>query len=82
MKLIFRSLAQWRGGYSPIGFIVLSLLLIAPFLAACGPSNGDELAVGDPAPSFSLPTASGGQVALSDYRSSKPVLLYFHMADG
>jgi len=82
MKRIFRSLAQWRSVYSPIGFIVLSLLLIVPILAACGPSNGEELAVGDPAPSFTLPTASGDQVSLIDYRSSKPVLLYFHMADG
>jgi hypothetical protein len=82
MKRIFRSLAQCRSVCFPIGFIVFSLLLIAPILAACGPSNGDELAVGDPAPSFTLPTASGDQVALSDYRGSKPVLLYFHMADG
>jgi hypothetical protein len=82
MKRIFRSLAQWRRVYSPIGFFILSLLLIAPLLAACAPSIGDGLAVGDAAPAFTLPTASGDQVALSDYRGSKPVLLYFHMADG
>lgn len=82
MKRIIWSVARWRRINSPIGFLVLSLLLIAPILVACGPSNGGELAVGDPAPSFTLPTASGDQVSLSNYRGSKPVLLYFHMADG
>ena len=72
MKRIFRSLALWRR----------FILLIAPILAACGPSIGDRLVVEDPALAFTLPTASGDQVALSDYRGSKPVLLYFHMADG
>ena len=82
MMRIIRSMARWGKANSPIGFLVLGLLLMAPILAACGPSNGDGLAVGDPAPSFTLPTASGNQVSLSDYRDSKPVLLYFHMADG
>jgi hypothetical protein len=82
MKRIIRSVARWGGAHSPIGFLLLSLLLIAPIFTACGPSTSEGLAVGDPAPSFTLPTALGDQVSLSDYRGSKPVLLYFHMADG
>lgn len=33
------------------------------------------------APGFTLPAANGNQVSLSDY-SGRPVLLYFHMANG
>lgn len=82
MKRSFRSLMQWRSDSSPARFLVLSLFFLAPILAACSPSNADELAEGDLAPSFSLPSASGDHVALSSYRDSKPVLLYFHMAYG
>ena len=82
MKRSIWSVAQWSKLHSPIGFLVLSLILITPVLAACGPSNGEGLAVGDTAPAFTLQSASGDQISLSDYRGSKPVLLYFHMADG
>ena len=49
-------------------------------LTACGRSEG--LAVGDPAPAFTLPEARGGSVSLADYEGTQPVLLYFHMAVG
>ena len=55
------------------GFALLSL-------SACG--GGGELAVGDPAPAFSLPTSQGSTVSLGDYVGTKPALLYFHMAVG
>lgn len=54
-------------------------ITIMLLLAACGSSG---LQVGDQAPEFSLPTASGGEVALDDYTGRQPVLLYFHMALG
>jgi hypothetical protein len=41
-----------------------------------------ELAKGDPAPDFQLPSADDGTVRLSDYRGEKPVLLYFSMGPG
>jgi hypothetical protein len=83
IKGIIRSVTRLGRADSSIGFLLVSLFLMAPILAACGPSGGGEsLAVGDAAPSFTLPTASGDQVSLSDYHGSKPVLLYFHMADG
>lgn len=83
MKPIIRSASRWGRADSSVGSVVLSLLLVALVLSACGSSNGGNgLAVGDPAPAFTLPTASGDQVSLSDYQGSTPVLLYFHMADG
>jgi hypothetical protein len=50
--------------------------------AGCGSDDGggEGLAVGDPAPPFSLPSARGSDVSLADFDG--PVLLYFHMADG
>ena len=37
--------------------------------------------VGDQAPEFELPNASGGKVKLSDYRGKKTVVLYFYPKD-
>jgi peroxiredoxin Q/BCP len=37
--------------------------------------------VGDQAPDFTLPTQSGEQVSLADYRGSKVVVLYFYPKD-
>ena len=34
------------------------------------------------APAFTLPSADGSTVSLSDYNGKQPVLLYFHMAVG
>ena len=44
-------------------------------------SQQNPIAVGDTAPAFSLKSASGGTVSLSDY-AGKPVLLYFSMGPG
>lgn len=61
-----------------------SVILLAT--AACqGPEKevgGRDLAEGDQAPAFSLPSAEGGQVSLVDFVGSKPVLLYFSMGPG
>jgi cytochrome oxidase Cu insertion factor (SCO1/SenC/PrrC family) len=70
--------------------LVAGGLLVGAFLAACtgtpppppSPSAAPgPIAVGEVAPGFSLPSASGGQESLSDYRG-KPVLLYFSMGPG
>jgi hypothetical protein len=59
------------------------LILFTLALMMTGCSVGQEsFGVGQPAPNFSLPTAGGGTVALNDYVSKQPVLLYFHMAVG
>jgi peroxiredoxin Q/BCP len=39
-----------------------------------------QLAIGDPAPDFTLPTNGGGTLSLSDYRGRK-VVLYFYPQD-
>jgi cytochrome oxidase Cu insertion factor (SCO1/SenC/PrrC family) len=49
--------------------------------ATSSSSNHTPVAVGDAAPAFSLKSASGGTVSLSDY-VGKPVLLYFSMGPG
>jgi hypothetical protein len=59
------------------------LILFTLAFVMTGCSVGQEpFGVGQPAPNFSLPTAAGGTVALNDYISKQPVLLYFHMAVG
>jgi len=55
-------------------------LLCAIALSGCAPKP-TGLSVGDVAPPFSLPSASNGEIELSDYEG-QPVLLFFHMAVG
>jgi cytochrome oxidase Cu insertion factor (SCO1/SenC/PrrC family) len=44
-------------------------------------SQGGPIAVGDTAPAFTLKSATGGTISLSDY-AHKAVLLYFSMGPG
>ena len=64
-------------------FLLLGFLFVmAISLAACGrSSNDDEIAVGNPAPDFSLTNSDGNTVTLAEYQG-QPVLLFFHMAGG
>jgi cytochrome oxidase Cu insertion factor (SCO1/SenC/PrrC family) len=64
------------------------LTLAAAAFAAIFPACGGTRSPGEPAgglgrraPGFTLPSASGGRVALSDF-TGKPVLLYFSMGPG
>ncbi len=41
------------------------------------PAANTEVSVGSRAPDFSLESSSGAQVALSDYRGRRNVLVYF-----
>ena len=63
--------------------LLVSLLLVfAIFLSACGGSSSSEaIAVGNPAPDFSLTDSDGNTVSLAAYQG-QPVLLFFHMAGG
>jgi hypothetical protein len=56
------------------------IFLVSILAQAC--SSQADLAVGDQAPGFTLPSATGTDVSLSDYTGEGPVLLYFHMALG
>lgn len=67
-------------------FMAAALLLGVLFAACSQPQSSDSgpgagLRVGQPAPDFSLPSASRGRVSLSDFEG-KPVLLYFSMGPG
>ncbi len=63
------------------------LVLVAVPLGACSqqqaspPSPVGGVKVGEIAPDFTLPSASGGKVTLSDFEG-KAVLLYFSMGPG
>jgi hypothetical protein len=76
----FKSHSKQENLQAPL--LVMGALLAALALSACGTSGEEGVQVGDPAPGFTLPAASGDQISLADYRGSKSVLLYFHMADG
>lgn len=63
----------------PTVFVLLMVVALA--MTGCSDASGGTLHVGDDAPDFTLPAASGATVSLADY-AGEPVLLYFHMADG
>ena len=44
-------------------------------------ASGDSPRVGDRAPEFSLPTASGAMLSLADFRGKKAVVLFFYPKD-
>lgn len=58
--------------------LIVSLALL---LAGCQSTNQTSLALGDIAPDFALPSATGGDVSLAGL-AEQNVLLYFSMADG
>jgi hypothetical protein len=69
---------------TPAAVLSLSAATLAAMLSACGGAQSPGEPTGDldrPAPGFTLPSAGGGRVALSDF-TGKPVLLYFSMGPG
>jgi hypothetical protein len=72
------------------GLIVTIALLLtlsgcrnAPAASEEIPDAGSgQLRVGDTAPDFTLPAATGGEVSLARVREHQDVLLYFNMAYG
>ena len=69
---------------SRMWIVVIGLAVVT---TSCTRSSSSSVAdqsavvVGEKAPAFSLPSANGGTVSLSDY-AGKPVLLYFSMGPG
>ena len=47
-------------------------------LVAIGPRLAGAVEVGEPAPEFKLPSTTGGDISLSDFRGKKFVLLEFY----
>jgi len=66
---------------SQLLFISLSLVITILLAACSSDSAAGDISVGKPAPDFTLISADGNTVSLSDYRG-QPVLLFFHMAGG
>jgi hypothetical protein len=74
--------------------IGLPIIALAITTASCSgspkqartPENGSGLSgslrVGQAAPEFSLPSATGSTVTLSSFQGHRPVLLYFSMGPG
>ncbi len=72
--------------------VLVTLVAFSGLFAACSSSGQPStegathppkfLKVGQPAPDFTLPTASGSTVSLAQFRGQKPVLLYFSMGPG
>jgi len=62
--------------------VLLFAILLGLLVQGCSSSNQAKLSVGEKAPDFTLPSATGDTVSLSDYLGRQPVLLYFHMAEG
>ena len=50
-------------------------------LVAVGPGLARAVEVGQPAPTFSLASTTGGDISLNDFRGKKWVLLEFYGAD-
>jgi cytochrome oxidase Cu insertion factor (SCO1/SenC/PrrC family) len=67
----------------PTPAAVLTVAALAAVLPACGGASPSEPAgdLGRRAPGFTLPSAKGSSVALSDF-TGKPMLLYFSMGPG
>ena len=58
---------------------VIVMLAIAAVILGVAPAQAVD--VGEPAPGFTLPATTGGDISLNDFRGKKFVLLEFYGAD-
>lgn len=63
-----------------LGALLLAVSVIVT-LALLGPGHAGAIDVGQPAPDFKLPSTFGTDIALSDFRGKKWVLIEFYGAD-
>jgi len=61
-----------------VSVLVLGLGGVFNFVLMRVPSMPSAFVVGQPAPEFTLPDATGHAVSLADYRGRKPVVLVFY----
>jgi cytochrome oxidase Cu insertion factor (SCO1/SenC/PrrC family) len=61
--------------------VVLLATVLGMTLIAVGPGPARAVEVGEPAPDFTLPSTTGADISLSDFRGKKWVLLEFYGAD-
>ena len=70
-------------GRLTVSALVVSVLLLAfgaafHFVLMRVPASPSAFVVGQPAPDFTLPDASGRPASLAEYRGKKPVVLVFY----
>ena len=84
LATVLATAALWRGRHwlTLTAFTLCVLLLgfatFFNFVATRVPGTRPALVVGQPAPDFTLPDATGRPVRLADYRGQKPVVLVFY----
>ena len=61
--------------------VVLLATLLGLTVVAVGPRPARAVEVGELAPAFSMPSTTGADISLSDFRGKKWVLLEFYGAD-
>ncbi len=61
--------------------IVLLAITLGMSLVVIDPRLARAVEVGEPAPDFKLPSTTGGDISLSDFRGKKFILLEFYGAD-
>ena len=66
----------------PVHRVVFSGMLNGIIRAARKDWNMASIQVGDRAPDFTLPSQTGQQVSLAEFRGSKAVVLFFYPKDG
>jgi len=78
MRLFGKSEEATMTNITRLRFTMLATLLLG---AVMGVPRVAAVEVGEPAPEFKLPSTFGNDIALSDYRGKKWVLLEFYGAD-
>ena len=84
LATVIAAAATWRVARWPnIAALALSALLLVlggyfNFVLARVPNTPTALKVGEPAPDFTLPDASGAPVNLASFRERTPVVLVFY----
>jgi hypothetical protein len=61
--------------------LLIGVFLLATLAQMAGPGGAAALDVGEKAPDFALPSTTGGEIRLSQFRGKKLVLLEFYGAD-
>ena len=54
---------------------------LAMLLLVGVPGRASAVEIGEPAPGFTLPSTTGGDISLSDFKGKKWILLEFYGAD-
>jgi len=58
---------------------VLLIVLVSVIQLFFNANDGMALKVGDKAPDFTLPSTTGEKISLTQFRSQKPVVLFFYL---